>query len=205
LAFTAPMNFFFALSVTVYLHVPPAFNRLIVVQLPPSTEKSFASSPVITVERPSSAAGALLVTSRVFVTGCPSAASPKAKVPAGLVVRYRKLGTHRGVAVPVGVGVAVEVAVGVAVEVAVAVMVAVAVAVEVAVDVAPVAVAVGVAVLVRVAVAVTVAVAVAVGVEVADEVAVAVVVGVAVAVVVGVELGVAVAVGLSDMPPKITV
>lgn len=199
MAFTAPVNFFFALSVMLYLHVPPAFNRLIVVQLPPFTMKSFASLPVITVERPSSAAGALLITSRVVVTGCPSAASPKARVPAGFVVRYRKLGTHRGVAVPVGVGVIVGVAVGVAVEVAVAVIVAVAVAVEVAVDVAPVAVAVGVVVLVTVAVAVavTVAVAVAVGVEVTDEVAVAVGVGVAV--------GVAVAVGLPDMPPKITV
>jgi hypothetical protein len=63
------------------------FNRLIVVQFPPDTEKSFASWPVIFVERANDSIGSLLLSVRGSVTGCPSAASPKASVPAGLVVR----------------------------------------------------------------------------------------------------------------------
>ena len=130
------------------------FNFLLVLQLPPVTEKSFASVPVIFVESLSNSTGALLLTVRVAVRGCPTVVAGKARVPAGLVVRYKKLGVHLGVGVPLGVGVIVGVAVGVADEVAVAVAVGVRLGVDVAV---------GVAVLVAVEVWLAVAVTVAVG------------------------------------------
>jgi len=168
--------------------VAPAFSRLMVVQLPPATAKSFAALPVIFVERLSDPAGSLLVTFRDALCGCPATASPKASVPAGLVVRYKKLGAHPGVAVPVGLGVIVGVAVGVAVEVGVAVIEAVAVGVTV-----------------DVAVGVAVPVVVAVGVMLAVDVAVDVVVAVVVAVEVAVGDGVAVGLGLPLNSPKLTV
>jgi hypothetical protein len=111
-------------------------------------------------------AGSLLVTMREAAAVPLGATSPNARVPAGLVLKYRKSGAQPGVADPVGLGVKVGVWVGVDVAVAVAVTIAVEVAVAVGMLV-EVAVAVGVGVAVFVAVAVVVAVDVAVGVAVA--------------------------------------
>lgn len=211
LAFTPSRNVFFALSLTLYEQLAFGFNFLMVLQLPPVTAKSFASAPVICVESLDKLTGALLLIVRVCVRECPTVVAGKARVPAGLAVRYKKLGVHLGVGEPLGVGVGVGVVVGVGVEVAVIVAVAVEVAVAVVVPVAvavgvrlgvddAVDVAVGVAVLVAVEVGLAVAVTVAVDVAVGEPVAVEVgdVVGPGVGDAVGVALPVAVAVALAD-------
>jgi hypothetical protein len=195
------------------------FSFLFFLHDPPVTLKSDAP-PFLTIFwifqlRLSVPAGnepdASFVTVRGRVTGTFAETSPKASVPAGLVVRS-KFRLQSGVAVAVGLGVIVGVGVGVALEVAVAVIVAVAVGVRVAVAVAVavvVAVAVAVGVAVEVAEEVAVGVAVAVAVEVAVAVAVAVAVGVSVEVGDDVEVAVAVAVGVAVVvgpdSPKVTV
>jgi hypothetical protein len=197
LAFTPSRNVFFALSLTLYEQLAFGFNFLMVLQLPPVTAKSFASAPVICVESLDKLTGALLLIVRVCVRECPTVVAGKARVPAGLAVRYKKLGVHLGVGEPLGVGVGVGVVVGVGVEVAVAVIVAVAVEVAVAV-VVPVAVAVGVRLGVDDAVDVAVGVAVLVAVEVWLAVAVTVAVDVAVGEAVAVEVGDVVGPGVGD-------
>ena len=60
---------------------------MIVLQLPPVTEKSFALPPIILEVRSSDPTGSLFLTVRGRVTDFLTVTSPNARVPSGLVVR----------------------------------------------------------------------------------------------------------------------